>query len=244
MIRWSLCAAAVLAALGAAHPVFAVPEKCVVVISRVDLKRADGTWVRAARPDKPVDIASGEARVMFVNAGRRPLSGDYVNFRIVLEGALTYRGSVDGRASATASADVVLGPGLEPRAYRERPLSSASEDGSVRVAYLRGNEDPRSVEFVLGASSDLDEPIALKRGSVVGARFAIDVSSVLAYRASSQLPGVPGEGRVIAVPPRVTGAWLTVDEREYALAAEAVRLTAVDAVPSDENAGDPAHNRR
>lgn len=214
-----------LARTGAAE----APDRYVVIISQVDLKRADGTWVRVVRPDKPVDLALEEARVVFYNGARRPLEGDFVNFRILLEGGVLYRGSAAGRPTDAEEGRIVLGEDLEPRAYRPTAIGAQRPDGTGLATFVRSGPDgvERTVRFSVACAEDLSVPVRLAAGSTVVARFDVDLRAVLERRAAGELEGLPESGRVLPRPPRITSITLVVDEDERALDAGQVRLTAM-----------------
>lgn len=207
------------------------PARYVVIISQVDLKRADGTWVRAARPDKPVDLAQEEARVVFYNGARRPLEGEFVNFRILLESGVLYRGSAAGRSTGGEEGVILLGEDLEPRAYRPAVITAHRPDGTGLATFVLDGPDgaERPARFSVASAEDLSTPVHLAPGSTVVARFDVDLRSALELRAAGELEGLPAPGRVLPRLPRITAITLVVDEQERTLDAGQVRLTAMGA---------------
>lgn len=212
------------------------PDRYVAVISQVDLKRADGTWVRAARPDKPVDLAREEARVVFLNGARRPLEGEFVNFRILLEGSVLYRGTAQGRVTQAEEGSILLGADQRPAAYRSRAISADRPDGTGLATYAQLGQDglERTVRFELSSAEDLSEPVRLVKGSTVVARFDVDLSSVLAYHPSGALTGIPAPGRTLPDLPRITSIALVVDDDDRVLDAGQVRLAVTASETPDD----------
>lgn len=211
------------------------PDRYVIVISQVDLKRSDGTWVRAARPDKPVDLATEEARVVFYNGARRPLEGEFVNFRIFFESAVFYRESSAGSPEPAVEGWIVLGPDLAPAVYRASGISARRQDGSSLATFVLRDEDgtERPALFSLGSARDLAAPVRLVKGSAVIVRFTVDLRSALSYRTPEQLRGIPGPGRTLPSLPEVTAVTLAVDDEIRSLDAGQIRLDAVRTAPTD-----------